>query len=427
VLGVNGLTTFFGSIDMNRTLFQLNLMAAVAAATLLAACGGGGGDSPDAGGGPGPLAVDPPQGRAQALVLTLPPMADAPAGLAGNVSCANLHIGAATVDNVTVPAGTACRLTGTRVLGSVAVETGAVLLAGGGVNVTGNVQGQGAAHVQVTGSTSRIGGSLDLEGGGSAALEDAQVLGNVQVNGLADVFTLERATVSGGVQVTDNRGGGTIASLRVTGNLQCFGNVPAPIAENNSAAALEGQCAPGAGSGGGTGGGGSGGGSTPPLSGNVTCSGLTLGALNLDSVIVPAGATCTLMGTRMIGSVEVGANAKLIADAVSINGNLIADGAAELRITGASSAGGSVQIQRGTLADVSGMRITGNLQLDAMTGPATLAGNRVTGNLQAVGNRGGVALIDNTMGGTMQCKENLPAPTGSGNVATLKEDQCLGL
>jgi hypothetical protein len=414
---------------MKRTSNPTLRLTLLAAAALLAACGGGGGDEPAAGGGAGPqpVALDPALGRAQALAFTMPALADAPAGLAGNVDCANLHIGAVTVDNVKVPAGTSCRLAGTVVLGSVQVETGAVLLAGNGVNIVGNVQGQGAAHVQVTGSASRVGGNFELEGGGSAALADAQVRGNVVFNGLADVFSLANASVSGGVQATDNRGGGSVAGNRITGNLQCFGNLPAPIAERNSAAALEGQCAPGAGSGGGSGGGGTGGGSTPPLSGNVTCVGLTIGAIALDSVIVPAGATCTLLGTRMNGSVEVGANARLILDAVNVTGNLIADGAAELRISGASSVGGSLQVQRGALADVSGLRVTGNLQIDAMQGPVFFSGNRAGGSLQAFGNRGGLTLNGNTMAGVMQCKDNLPPPTGSANVATLKEDQCLAL
>ena len=62
-----------------------------------------------------------------------------------------------------------------------------------------------------------------------------------------------------------------------------------------------------------------------------------------------------------------------------------------------------------------------------MAGPALAADNLITGNLQVVGNLGGITLNANAIGGVMQCKANLPAPTGSANVATLKEDQRLGL
>jgi hypothetical protein len=163
------------------------------------------------------------------------------------------------------------------------------------------------------------------------------------------------------------------------------------------------------------------------LSGNVTCVNFTIGAIHLDSVFVPDGASCTLLGTSMIGSVEVGSASRLIAENVNINGNLKADGAADVRVSGASRSGGSVQLARGAGAFIIGMRVTGDMQIDAMTGPVTAADNRINGNLQAVGNRGGLTLEANTMGGNLQCKENDPAPAGGGNVATLKEDQCQAL
>jgi hypothetical protein len=387
----------------------------------MAACGGGGVDGgapPQAEAGAEPLAGAEDGGRAQALAYTLPTLRAAPAGIGGNVVCTNWRIGAITVDNLEVPSGLACRLAGTTVRGSVQVMPGGILLAGN-VVVAGSVQGDQAAHVQVTGSATRIGGNVELEGGGSGTVQGGQVAGDVFVNGLTDVVLVRSNRVGGNVHFTDNRGGGEISGNRIGGNLQCTGNLPAPLASNNTAAAIEDQCLPGAGGGGG--------GGTPPLSGNVTCVGLTIGAIRLDSVIVPAGASCTLLGTQLNGSIEVGASARLVADSVGVTGNLLADGAAELRVGGTSTVGGSVQVQRGAGATLTGLGVSGDMQIDAMTGPVAASGNRVTGNLQAMANRGGVSLIDNRMGGVMQCKDNLPAPTGGGNVATLKEDQCLGL
>ena len=49
------------------------------------------------------------------------------------------------------------------------------------------------------------------------------------------------------------------------------------------------------------------------------------------------------------------------------------------------------------------------------------------GSLQAFKNYGGVALNRNRIKGNLQCKENIPAPTGSGNQAASKEDQCARL
>jgi hypothetical protein len=398
------------------------LLAALATALLLAACGGGGDEPASASSAAAPGEPEA-GGRGQRLAATMPALDPAPAGLRGNIRCSNWRVGAVTVDNVEVPAGMACRLTGTTVRGSVQVEPGGVLIAGD-VNVAGSVQGSQAAHLQLSGAASRIAGSVQAEGGGSLMVEDARITGDVFANGLLDLVEVRGAQVGGNVQITDNLGGGAIVGNRITGNLQCTGNLPAPLASDNVAAQIENQCRPGGGTGGG---GGGGGGNVPPLSGNVTCVGLTIGAIRLDSVIVPAGASCTLLGTQLLGTLEVGANARLIADGVAITGNIVSDGAAELTVGGASSVGGSVQVQRGAAATLAGLSITGNLQIDAMTGPVSASDNRVGGNLQALANRGGLLFMANRMNGVMQCKDNLPPPAGSGNVATLKEDQCRGL
>lgn len=160
------------------------------------------------------------------------------------------------------------------------------------------------------------------------------------------------------------------------------------------------------------------------ISGNVTCTNLALGAVSVDSVIVPAHAACQLRGTRLNGSIVVNTGAVLDAADVSVIGNLQAEGAADVLVNGASSFGGSVQIKQGSSATIRNARITGDLQFDAQRGPVLAAGNRVNGNLQAFGNRGGVSLIGNAINGNLQCKENVPAPTGSGNTAASKEDQC---
>ncbi|WP_425258267.1 hypothetical protein ACPOLB_22465 [Rubrivivax sp. RP6-9] len=160
---------------------------------------------------------------------------------------------------------------------------------------------------------------------------------------------------------------------------------------------------------------------------SVTCRDASIGALSLDTVVVPDGAACELFGTRLVGSIKSGALSTVVAVDVAVNGDLQADGSALVVVEGASSFGGSVQIKQGGAATVLDASITGDLQLDAMAGSLLADGNRIGGSLQAVGNRGGLALFDNTMDGNLQCKENQPAPTGSGNVAASKEDQCAGL
>ena len=53
-----------------------------------------------------------------------------------------------------------------------------------------------------------------------------------------------------------------------------------------------------------------------------------------------------------------------------------------------------------------------------------MSGVFIRGDLQVFKNTGGILLTDNTIRQNLQCKENLPRPTGSGNRAGSKEDQC---
>jgi hypothetical protein len=86
-------------------------------------------------------------------------------------------IGATTVNNVRVPQGAACTLSGTRVKGTIKVERGSVLDARG-VRVIGNVQGKNASKVTVRAS-SRIGGSVQVVQGGRANVLSSFVNGDI--------------------------------------------------------------------------------------------------------------------------------------------------------------------------------------------------------------------------------------------------------
>ncbi len=153
------------------------------------------------------------------------------------------------------------------------------------------------------------------------------------------------------------------------------------------------------------------------------CTG-SVGAVALDNIFVPDGASCTLDRTRANGSIVVGTGASLVARSVSINGNLQAEGARAVSVLGHSTFGGSVQLVQGNSATIERARIKGDILFDENTGPLAASGNTVGGNVQAFKNFGGVTLRNNRIGGNLQCKENIPAPTGGGNQASSKEDQC---
>jgi hypothetical protein len=411
---------------------RLALLACASAPLLLAACGGGG-DSPTAT-APAPAAAGAPVVALSVLPApTLPPAA-LPIG-SGLFDCRNLRIGAVEIDSVRVPSGAACVLDGTGLIGSIIVEPGAVLDARN-VRVRGNVQADGATAVLIAGN-SAITGSVQLVQGGAATLVNAQVGGDLQIAANRGALLAQDNRVTGNVQVEDNTGGVTLNANVIGGNLQCKQNQPAPTGSGNRAAALQDQCAnlapaatpptpvpptppvtppptlpPLA---------------NPPAGGTVTCRDASLGAVNVDTVVVPANARCTLTGTRLIGSllVEQGAQAD-VRDAV-INGNVQAERATRVAIAGASRIGGSVQIVQSGAAIVDGATITGDIQLTGNAGMQWLQANRVGGSVQVNENRGGALLYDNRIVGNLQCGQNQPAPDGRGNSAALKEGQCEAL
>lgn len=188
---------------------------------------------------------------------------------------------------------------------------------------------------------------------------------------------------------------------------------------------------------GGTGAGGSGG-TTPapssqlpvdpaPTGGTYQCRNVTLLNVRLDNLEVPAGFQCALHGTQLIGTAKVNQGAQLDAHDIRMNGNLQSQGAARVSLGGASWIGGSVQIEQGQSATLRGARIDGDIQLSSNRGPLVAEHNQVGQNIQVKQNLGGVVLNGNRVNGNLECQANQPAPTGGGNTAALKTDQCRAL
>ena len=166
---------------------------------------------------------------------------------------------------------------------------------------------------------------------------------------------------------------------------------------------------------------------TPASAEERVCRG-SIGAVTVDNLRVPQGASCTLNGTRVEGTVKVGRNATLRATNIHVIGNVQAENAQKVVIRAGSRVGGSVQIVQGAAARILGSRINGDILFDDQSGKLAANSNRIGGNLQAFHNTGGVVINDNRIDGNLQCKENVPAPTGGGNVVQgNKEDQCKAL
>lgn len=154
----------------------------------------------------------------------------------------------------------------------------------------------------------------------------------------------------------------------------------------------------------------------------------TIGGRTVDNLRVPQGATCTLNGTFVKGTIKVERAATLRAHRVRVIGNVQAENSRNVVVNEGSRIGGSVQIVQGGAARIVGNRITGDILFDEQDRLLVANRNRIGGNLQAFQNDGGVRINNNRIDGNLQCKENVPTPTGGGNqVGGNKEDQCAGL
>jgi len=210
-----------------------------------------------------------------------------------------------------------------------------------------------------------------------------------------------------------------------------------------------------------------------PRAPDTLCAG-SIGATTVPGkLVVPANATCTLSGTRILGSVEVGINSTLRATRITVAGDALATQSRLVSITTSSHIEGHTKLSKGITATVSGSSAFGGVELSENSGRATLTSvtvnnggafvtknrggatvqsNRVNANLSVsenaggasvrsniVGdnlgvnkNTGGTAVVSNRANDNIDCTDNAPAPTGSGNVAGAdgggsKTGQCANL
>ena len=154
----------------------------------------------------------------------------------------------------------------------------------------------------------------------------------------------------------------------------------------------------------------------PAIAGDRTCAG-TIGAISTDkNLIVPEGKTCTLLGTRIHGNVDVKRNATLIARGVRVDGNIQAENHRRVEV--------HPRTVKGALQK---SRINGSIQLK-QGGGGELQRAIVGSDIQLFSNRGRFTVRLNQVKGNLQCKSNNPTPIGGGNVVQgNKEDQCRSL
>lgn len=182
-------------------------------------------------------------------------------------------------------------------------------------------------------------------------------------------------------------------------------------------------------------------------------------------LIVPNRASCKLTNTTVLGSVEVRPGAVLSARGVSVGGDLVSNGAKSVGVAASSArrslVRGSAQLAKGRTVSIAGTTIDGGLQVlentnrlagadvivvrvrvndsseiskntggvmfnrnrideNAEIGENTrrtsVQGNVVGDNLTIAKNRGGTKVRNNRAGDNIDCVDNVPRPTGGGNV-----------
>jgi hypothetical protein len=161
--------------------------------------------------------------------------------------------------------------------------------------------------------------------------------------------------------------------------------------------------------------------STPTSPGS--CDG-TIEAEAVDEVVVPRGATCVLIGTRIDGNISVGHLGVLLAREVRVDGDIESEGAQVVKVID-SVVGGNVQLEQGGSATVLGSEVQGDLLFEEQAGTLTAKRNVVRGNVQADGNRGGLSITGNRVGGDLECEENAEVRTiGDNTVSGGRDGQC---
>jgi hypothetical protein len=160
-----------------------------------------------------------------------------------------------------------------------------------------------------------------------------------------------------------------------------------------------------------------------------TCRG-TIGSTTVDNLRVPQGASCTLNGTRVEGTVKVERNATLVANTIRVKGNVQSEGFKNITLRQNSAVVGSVQLENGLdggSGRVLNSKVNGDLQFFSNDARMIARGNTLLANFQANQNTGGLVIENNNIAENLQCQSNNPAPTGGGNTAGDKEGQCARL
>jgi hypothetical protein len=156
------------------------------------------------------------------------------------------------------------------------------------------------------------------------------------------------------------------------------------------------------------------------------CDGMDDGSI-YELILVADGEVCELNGTRVRGDIIVGAGSVLMAHGVGVGGDVRSEGGRSITVDASSGIRGSVILARCGDSTIENSDVAMTIHLKQNFGALSVRNNTVGANIEVFENTGGVLLEQNMIGETLTCIGNDPAPTGQGNTAASKEDQCADL
>ena len=175
-----------------------------------------------------------------ALVLTITVLLVAPTAAANDTLCTGALAG--EHDNVIVPDGATCNVTGAQIKGNVKVLAGGSLNVFAPTTVGGDIQADpGHRYVRLLGTGVVVMGDVEakgsigaLDGGAAGYLAGTDIRGNFEWEENRIGLTATGGTIGGNVKAEKNFGGGDITGNTIGGNVECKENVPEMVEAGNT-------------------------------------------------------------------------------------------------------------------------------------------------------------------------------------------------
>jgi hypothetical protein len=144
------------------------------------------------------------------------------------------------------------------------------------------------------------------------------------------------------------------------------------------------------------------------------CNGV-LGAITVERVRVPPGATCSLNGTIVEGDAIVEESGVLISQSARIHGDLDARNSAKIDLLSGTEINGNIHIMLSGSIRIVSIYAGSNLNLESNYQGHEISNSRIMGNVDIARNTGGVLISNNSIIGNLMCIGNEPPPIGNNN------------